>query len=124
MDANKNDRGSPSTGNENSEKPSTENQSDERKSESKDNPGSSTASEDSLKPQGNNDQQVTGLPTGETIVDLLKSIDSKGGANWGKLPERLREQLANPGAVEFPVGYEEKVRDYYRQLNKAMMKKP
>lgn len=93
------------------------------KQSSQSDPNSSSQQNDQQDPSGKTTgQDAKGAPTKETVVDLLKSIDTSGKANWGKLPRRLREQMQNTGSLEFTRGYEQQTRDYFRNLNEALLK--
>ncbi len=104
----------------------------DRKEPKADNPEKSTDEQNSTNTEigppnaQNQDQQansvVSGLPTGETIVELLDSIEQSGLANWGKLPQRLREKMSSQKSLAIPKGYEQEVHDYYKYLNESVRK--
>jgi hypothetical protein len=94
------------------------------KQPSQPNPSSdSTSQQDGQTPSDQTaGQETSGMPTKQTVVDLLNSIETSGRSNWGKLPQRLRDQMQNSGSLEFTPGYERQTRDYFRNLNEAILK--
>jgi hypothetical protein len=67
--------------------------------------------------------EVSGLPIGDVVVAPLDRVDVSGQANWGKLPDRLREQLRQRSSVDFVPGYESQTRDYFSALNEIVLRK-
>lgn len=112
-------------GEKDSQSPSEKQQSGDKpgKQQAKSEPDPNAKQNDQNNPSGQTvGQNAKGLPGKETVVDLLKSVDTSGQANWGKLPQRLRDQMQNSGSLEFTRGYERQTRDYFRNLNDALLK--
>ena len=82
------------------------------------NPPTSTAN--GMRNDGSRSGIVDGMPIGEIVVDPRQEMSHSGGANWGKLPQRLRDQMQMRSSVEFVPGYEVQTQSYFKSLQDSL----